>query len=104
MEITANIVEVSQNSIRVRTVSKKQEIDIFFTPSKAAAIAELYEPHMVTRINVEVETAHIEGMKLAKLWIRHVITPELPKLETLTGVQKDRYKKLLPLYKQPAQK
>ena len=104
MEITVNIVELFKNSIRVRTIRKKQEIDIFFTPSKAEAVYELYEPHMVTTIDVEVETASIEEMKLAKLWLVQVMSPELPQLETLTTLQKNRYNKILPLYKQTAQK
>ena len=77
MEITCNIVEVKEDCIRVSTVKKKQEIDIFFPESKREAVKARYQPHMVTEIEVELQAYENGGYMFAKLWLLYVIFPTL---------------------------
>lgn len=77
MEIIGNVVKVTDEFIRLRTVQKKQEIDVFYPESKKFAIRWRYEPHMITTIEVEPESIDIDGCKFAKLWFKFVVTPNL---------------------------
>lgn len=99
MNIVGTIIEVTENCILLQTVSKKQLIDIFFTPSKKLAVEVLFEPHMTANLLIEIQTVNVEYSNFAKLWLVWVQFPPLPDSSDLSRNQMDRYKKILPLYK-----
>lgn len=76
MEIAGIVTKVTATYIRVRTIKKKQEIDVFYTESREKAVFYRFQEHIVTRIEVEPEEVEVNGVKLAKLWLKYVITPE----------------------------
>lgn len=76
MEIIGKVVEVTPKFIRLRTIKKKQEIDVFFPESKRESIDRLYEPKMTAKLEVELEGFNIEGSNFARLWMLYVIWPE----------------------------
>lgn len=75
MEITGIVTKVTTTYIRVRTIKKKQEIDVFYTESREKAVFYRFEPHILTKIEVEPEEVDFNGVKLAKLWLKYVIIP-----------------------------
>jgi len=77
MQITGNVVKITDKFLRIKTVSKRQEIDIFFPESKMEAMKARYEPHMGTTIQVEPEEYEKDGYKFAKLWFLYIITPPI---------------------------
>jgi hypothetical protein len=81
MEITGNIVCVTDEYIRIRTIKKLQEIDIFYPETKRKAIGWRFEPRIIARIEVEPQTIEIDGYKFAKLWFKYVTMPELGRSE-----------------------
>ncbi|KFC19364.1 hypothetical protein [Chryseobacterium sp. FH1] len=81
MEISGTILIVGPNYIRIRTVKKKQEIDVFFPDSKAKAMEALYEPNMGTTIEVEVQSFEFENVRYAKFWAVFVIRPRARRLD-----------------------
>ena len=52
MKIAGNIIKVTDTYIRLRTVKKRQEIDVFFTAAKKLSVETLFEPHMITVLSV----------------------------------------------------
>lgn len=76
MEIAGNVVQIKENYVRLRTIKKKQEIDVFFVDSKYRAIEAWLEPNMFAEIEVEVESIDILGVKLAKFWFKFAVLPE----------------------------
>ena len=84
MEIKGNVVLITNNFVRLRTIKKKQEIDVFFTEKKYEAIDAWLEPNMFAQVEVESESIEFFGMKLAKLWFRFAIGPE-PQTEIWIG-------------------
>lgn len=76
MEILGTVIEIKENYVRLRTMKKKQEIDVFFNEKKYVAIEEWLEPNMSATIEVESESTEVFGMKLAKLWFKFAISPE----------------------------
>lgn len=76
MEIVGNIVTVTDEYFRIKTIKKKQNLDIFFTENKIEGIDSFYEPHMVTRIEVEPQEFEHAGYKYAKLWLKYVVFPK----------------------------
>jgi hypothetical protein len=101
MEITGNIVSVNENNIRIRTVKKKQEIDIFFPESKKVALHYRFEPHMISKMIVEPETIEIEGNKYAKLWFKYVTMPDNMKLEDCRPEAAKRVREIMKILYQP---
>lgn len=81
MEIKGNIITISEDFLRIQTIKKKQEIDIFFSVAKRKAVEYRFEPHMITTIEVEPQSIEINGNKFAKIWLKHVIFPNLIKEE-----------------------
>lgn len=76
MEITCKIISVQKTFIRAQTITKKQEIDIYFPDNKFDAIDSFYEPNMVTKIEVELQTLDIDKRKYAKIWFSYVLFPK----------------------------
>ncbi len=100
MEITGIIVSVNENYIRIRTVKKTQEIDIFFPESKKVALHYRFEPHMISKMIVEPETIEIEGNKYAKLWFKFVTMPDNMLLDDCRNEGAKRVRELMKiLYK-----
>ncbi|WP_288435386.1 hypothetical protein [uncultured Chryseobacterium sp.] len=75
MEITGHVTKVTNTFIRVRTIRKRQEIDVFYTQSRERAIFYRFEEHIITTIEVELQEVEVEGAKYAKLWLKYVILP-----------------------------
>lgn len=99
MEIAGKIIKITDTYIRLETISKKQEVDVFFPESKWEPLELLFEPHMLAVLVVEVQSLEHDGNKLAKLWIKHVRIPFLYSDEDLNEAQKRRYDKISILYK-----
>ncbi|KFF26874.1 hypothetical protein [Chryseobacterium vrystaatense] len=81
MEITGVVVKLTDEFLRIQTVKKKQEIDVFFSEQKKRAMEYRYQPHMITRIEVEPQSVELNGNKIAKLWLKYVNWPKLPEIE-----------------------
>ncbi len=84
MIIKGNIVFIKNNFVRLRTIKKGQEIDVFFTEKKFDAIDAWLEPYMFAEIEVESESIEVEEIKLAKLWFKFAVSPE-PQTELFIG-------------------
>lgn len=98
MEITGNVVFVNSDFIRIRTVKKKQEIDVFFTDPKRVAIKILFHSHMIATIEVEIQSLVIGENKFAKIWFIGVMWPALPDEKDLSAPQKARIDIIKVLY------
>jgi hypothetical protein len=81
MEIKGNVVLVTDDYIRIKTIKKRQEIDVFYPESKRKAIGWRFEPRIITIIEVEPQSVEMDGVKLAKLWFKYVKMPELDRSE-----------------------
>jgi len=100
MEIVGVVKSVTDTCVTLETVSKKQNIDIFFPENKIEAVQIRFEPHMVTALEVDVQSVDIGHVNLAKFWLKYVIFPWLPKDDDdLSLRQRERREKILVLYR-----
>lgn len=76
MEIIGTVVALTDKFLRIRTVLKKQQIDIFYPESKSKAMKWRFEPQMITHLEVEPQEFEVDGIMYAKLWFKYVISPE----------------------------
>lgn len=61
----------------------------------------LFEPHVTAVLDVDVQAIEIGHVKLAKIWLKHVSFPWLPKDDDdLNSRQKERREKMGILYKE----
>ncbi|WP_284460863.1 hypothetical protein [Chryseobacterium sp.] len=75
MEITGVVTKVTKTYIRLQTIFKKQNIDVFYPESKERAVFYRFQEHMVTTLEIEPQEVDIDGLKYAKLWFKYVLSP-----------------------------